>query len=338
MRYALVLLVVLTSCNLFAQKIPFSTEKTIKGSVVIGDLIIGGPSRLFVMDSLLLVQDVRNNGDKFLKVYNLEKGKLSRELGHKGRGPGELMTPMINNVDMKSNRYYLRDNNLKKAHLYDINNPSNPDSIINLDFLKNSLLLKSVYLNDSILLGQGWFKDGLIATVNFKSKSVNYGVKFPFAPFEGPSMNLGRANDGIIQLSPDKKHLIFASMYFGYVGCYKIDGINLSKKWEKWLSKPKYKLDGKRIIYNTRENLMGVMDMTITNSKIYCIYSGAPMYLARSMDAKNSPKTILCFSMEGVPLTKYHTDRPIIEIASDGKDGVYCLSKDPEYNVVRFKL
>ncbi|TKG94561.1 hypothetical protein EYV94_11470 [Puteibacter caeruleilacunae] len=336
-KLLLLVFAVITSVG-FSQNIQFKVEKNIKGEVVVKDLIIGGPSLLHVMDSLLFVQDVRNHGNKYLKVYNIEKGTLSKELGQRGRGPGELISPMISYTNPQNQQYYLRDKNAKKVHIFNLNDNSAPDSIIDLDFFKNNAILDWRYLNDSILLGNGWFKDSLIAIINFKSKQINFTQDFPLRPFDGPSMNIGRANAGVLKLTPDKKHLLYSCVDIGYLACYKIDGIRLEKQWDRWLSKPKYKLDGKRIVYHSKDNLLGCMDCCVTNNRVYCIYEGIPTYMIGNMDPKNSPKTIITFSMKGEPLGKYHADRPIIRITPDGNGGVYCVSEDPEYNVVRYKL
>ncbi|MGV8095708.1 MAG: BF3164 family lipoprotein [Mangrovibacterium sp.] len=170
-----------------------------------------------------------------------------------------------------------------------------------------------------------------------KKGKLSYFGKYPLKTSNSNNLNLGDACSGPIVLTPDKKHLVIATSKFGYLSCYRVNKEETELFWELWLSKSEYKMDGQRTIFSP-QNEIGTMSMALSNDKIFLLYQGEEFRYYTSMDPQYSPRTVMVFSMEGQPLAKYHLDRPATRIAVDLNENIYCITKDPEYNLVKLKI
>jgi hypothetical protein len=71
----------------------------------------------------------------------------------------------------------------------------------------------------------------------------------------------------------------------------------------------------------------------------YAVYHGKNMQAFRSQTAKDSPETIMKFSLkDGIPLARFTTDVPVTRIAVNPDGEVYCIAKPLGYNLVKVEL
>jgi hypothetical protein len=264
--------------------------------------------------------------------------------GEKGNGPDQLITPRLANVDKIEHKIYLYDLNLEKMHKFDIAKFSDsPDKIFKLSNdskINNKYISRIYYATQPVgerIFGNGIFKDGFIAATNYENKQVIYFGNYPLKTGDSNNLNVSEACSNMIRTSPDNKHLIVTTNRFGYVGCYQINIPKPKLEWEINLSKPSFRIDGQRIIFS-RHNKIGAMSMTVTNDKVFILYQGTDFQYYTSSDTKFYPRTIMVFSIIGEPLALYHLDRPVLRIDVDENENIYCISQDPNYNLVKLKL
>lgn len=337
----LTIIIGVLSCQNDENKVVFPIDKDVKSEIILKDMILESPSDMFIIDSLLILQD-RLDGERYLKYYNLNNNEFLTEFGNKGKGPKELITPYLTYVDINTYDICVYDPNLQKMHTFDVHKFSDtPDKIYDLKSDNEKDKYKPYYITHPkghTFYGTGLFKDGYLVAIDTEKKSYEYFGKFPFNPKGSNKLNISDANSGSILMTPDKNNLVVKTNRFGYLACYNINGDKLPVlKWEVQLSKPKYKLDGQRIIFSPT-NKIGVMDMVLTNDKIYLLYQGEDFRYYTSMSSEHNPKTVMVFTIDGKPLAKYNMDKTAIRITVDRDENIYCISTEPEYNLVKLKL
>ncbi|MGV8096496.1 MAG: BF3164 family lipoprotein [Mangrovibacterium sp.] len=337
----LIFIICIQSCKNSDEEIVFPINKDVKSEIIVKDMVIKLPSHIFVIDSLLIFQDVFAE-EKYIKYYNLKNRKLLTEFGYKGKGPGELVTPHLMYIDMNSYEICIYDPNLQKMHISDVYKFSDtPDKIFDLKSNDKKDANKPYYTtqpNGSIFYVTGLFKNGYLASVDTEKKRYEYFGRFPFKPRGTNNLNISDANNGSILLTPDKNNLVITTHRFGYLACYGVNRKNLPElKWEIHLSEPKYRLDGQRIVFSPT-NKIGTMDMVLTDDKIYLLYQGKDFRYYTSLSSEHNPRTVMVFTIGGKPLAKYHLDKSAVRIAVDRDENIYCITTDPGYNLVKLKL
>jgi hypothetical protein len=329
----------LIACNKQYEVIKFSQNQHVKTEIVIEDLAVQTPSDIFIIDSILVVQDVRAH-ERYLKYYDINKNEMITEFGMRGKGPDELITPYLSYVDADSYQIYLYDPNLMKIHIFDTEKYSDkPDCIINLDTQQenHSRIFYVTHPKNKFVYGMGLLKDGYLAAIDTKEQRIDYFGNYPIKPRKSNSLNIADACNGMLKLTPDKQHLIVTTNKFGYIACYETDSNLPRLKWEKNISKILYKMEGQRILFSPN-NKTGTMSMALSDDKIFLLYHGGEFRYYNSMATEHAPKTIMVFSIDGSPLALYHLDRPAIRIAIDQSENIYCISKESQYNLVKIKL
>ncbi|MGD9556963.1 MAG: BF3164 family lipoprotein [Mangrovibacterium sp.] len=330
------LIILLVSCNIKDQSINFPVVEQASTSICINDLKIGIPDKLFYLDSFFVLNDYKATED-YISLFEMEQGRHIRSFGKKGKGPNEMITPLLPDVNENSRTLTLFDPNLKQMQLWSVDNI---ESVllkqIHLDFLK-VMLLKAYYVDDNLIIGLGFLKDGLFCLINPKNRTYNIVEDFPIMPYRDGNHELSAANGGRISFFPDHKHFIFSMSDIGYLACYQIENGNIMKTWERWITKPDYKVNNKKIIWS-KNNELGFMDVAISHNKIFGLYSGRHMKFKNGRDEENIPNTILVFDLIGNPLKKCMTDVPILRIATDDQGKLFGISLSSKFDLVKINL
>lgn len=338
----IIAILIIESCSMKFKNVKFPLEREVNCDVIIANISSQAFTGIYIVDSLLIFQDVRAN-EKFIKYYNINNGEIVTEFGQIGKGPNQLITPYIANVDKIERKIYLYDPNLRIMHKFDIAKFSDsPDEIYRLKDQSNdntitSRIFYATQPVDKRIFGNGLFKDGYITAANFETQQVEYFGNFPLKTTKSNNLNIADACSNNLRVTPDKNHLIVTTNRFGYVACYQINIPSPKLIWEINLSKALFSTEGQRIIFS-RNNKIGVMSMAVTNDKIFLLYQGTEFRYYTSSDTQFYPHTVMVFSINGKPLALYHLDRPAIRIDVDENENIYCISQDPEYNLVKLRL
>jgi hypothetical protein len=322
------------------SEIIFPIEKQVETEIILPDLMLRLTPRIYITDSLLIVQEP-NIPEKYLKYYHLGRKELLAEFGQAGKGPEQMVTPYLAYVDTYSSQVYLFDPNLRKMHIFDVAQLSEkPDTIIDLGIKSeksSDWLFYVTQPSGNIIYGRGLLRNGYLAAFDTKKRELKYFGKYPLKLKRSNSWNISDACSATFMLSPDKKHLVLATSKFGYVACYRVDKEKTELSWEHRLSVPMYKLDDQRVVFSS-QNKIGTMDLVLTNDKIFLLYQGEDFRYYHSMDPEHFPRIVMVFSMDGKPLAKYHLDHPAIRITVDHDENIYCLTSTPEFNLVKLKI
>ena len=157
------------------------------------DVYIGPISRLYLIDSLLLITDPQTP-EFLLHIFNKNDFSHIACRIHKGRGPGEIVNighPVISN----NHHFFLIDNNKRVLYDYDLNKLiADPDYIpsVQLEFAKKRSPTTSKFLNDSILLGTIMEP---IGNASFKQLLAKWNIRtgeITPMPYEHPSIERKR--------------------------------------------------------------------------------------------------------------------------------------------------
>lgn len=329
-------LLFLFSCTTKDRSMAEPESEPIATEVLIPDLAIEIPGAMMNFDSLLLVNDIHASND-FISCYSIENKAKACSFGKRGKGPNEMVSPLLSAANSAANKLALFDPNLKRIQVWSASSSSfQPSKQLSLEFVDKTIS-KAYFFNDSLVIGMGLLKEGLFARINPKSKSVILTGEFPIKPYEQASLNLAMAHSGQITSFPDGKHFLFSMTNVGYLACYKITDHDFIKQWEQWVTEPDFSLDGTRIMWN-KNNKLGFMDMAISNDKIFGLYSGLPMHSKRGRSEENIPNTLFVFNHSGTPIKKYETNVPLLRIATDKHNKLYGLSLSTAYNLVKINI
>jgi len=336
MKLLLFLLLLTTSRELLCQVPPdFLIERELPEKTIIHDIPAMGIGKIFLTDSLFITQDIRAQKD-YIKIYNYRNNSLVAQFGKTGRGPGQMITPQLNCLSDDDEYFILYDPNLKRMNFCEISSFSDsPAKSLDFNDFDINYLLKAYRLNDNKIIATGMFQDNLFAACDLQNNLVTKHGELPFRPGRAGNNFYWELNIGNFIITPDKKNLIYTAINFGYICCYEIRESDFIKKWDCWLSEPKYSIRSGRIQWK-RDNLMGFMDAVVTNDKIFAIYHGKPMAAIRSSSPEDSPETILVFTLEGKPLAKFNTKSPVVRIGANPDGEIFGITKNLGYDLVRF--
>lgn len=332
---SLIILLSLSLVTVVKYDTVFKTEKRVIPRTIINDIPAMTLGFFSLKDSLLITQDMRAEQD-FLKIIGYKKNDLFIEFGTRGRGPDELPTPKLTGLSEDGEEFMLFDPNLKKIHYCEINSfSSKPNKVIDLRDSNLQFIFDARPVNENFIISSGLYKDGLLASIDIQNGyEVNYYGSFPVSPRGIDPYLLSDLNKGGIRLSPSKEYIIFSTINFGYISCFKIGRNKLEKIWEHWITAPKYEIKNGRV-YLKGDNILGFMDVAVTDEYVYAIYHGKEMSAIRSQKTEDNPETIMKFSLDkGTPLVKYFTDLPVTRIAVNPEGKLYCIAKPLGYDLV----
>ncbi len=336
--YIIFILLFIVPILLFSQEITkFNKVKELSSVEIINDIPIMGIGNICFTDSLFITQDIRADED-YLTIYDYKDNSVFIQFGKTGRGPKQMITPYLSSLSDDGKQLVFYDSNIKKIHFCNLEDFNDvPSKVISLKDVNLRRIWKARVLDDNFIIAMGMFEKGLFALINTKNNEFTIQGELPFHP-KGSSKNnfFWELNQGSFLLSPDKKKVIYTAMNFGYIACYSFNGTNLTKMWEHWVTKPKYIIDDGRIRWK-QNNIIGFMHSVVANDKIYAIFHGKNMPAIRS-SAGERPETIMVFSLDGKPLAKYKTDKPIVRIGASPNGDIYGIALDVSYDLIKFNL
>ena len=163
LSYAILLLLI-AGCGRNEEKLfPFEDFRRLEGRAVCEDMLVGRPSRLTVIDSLLIFSDKLD--DRLVTIANPKSGE-SRRAVFTGRGPGEMM--MIRRIYRDDDgRIFLFDINTHKIISY------SADKSYQELLSPNTRLGETAFSYDEVPYEVITFGDGYIANGNFDGRQFS---------------------------------------------------------------------------------------------------------------------------------------------------------------------
>jgi len=280
------------------------------------DFLLAFPMCILLTDSHLIIQDEYGH-DFFFHAINRTSGELDYEFGGKGNGPGEMtFITWSSFYDKLKNEIQSYDSNSKRLCLFNQNeHTANSTNFVDISvkynlFVQNLIDLDTCYLSTGMngdfnkhrfvvfdksleLTGKSGHYPVLDAHEGTNKELLNYVFKIPFW-----------------RVSPNKKHLLFASHDIGLMEIFELDSLpKVNTVKSLLLTEP---------MKNDRENIIGFEDVHVTDNFIYALHNGKT-----AAENSGSSKSIKVFDWEGNPVIEYNV----------GID-MRCLAVDEEKNII----
>jgi len=315
-----------------------SKQVSIETRVITNDLLMRIPGDIVVLDSVIFVCDPLAT-DKAIKAYCSNKGHLIFEGATIGRGPDEILTP--SNLTYSEETLSLYDPNLRKIFKYDF-----------FPALQELKVKKSIEINasnfnlysvrklseDNYIAVSPSYEDILLHIDNSKSKSE----PFLLNPLEDAknAKNISQEIQGTIRSDYNGRYISFAAYNTPYLALVEYNDDTFEKKFDLLLTSPKYRLINNELEWY-KDNIVGFMDMTIDDEKIYALHSGEKKRDIQGRSKNAVPNTLYEFDFNGNVITIYKLDRRLLRISNDGKGTLYGIALDEmdgKYKIVELMI
>lgn len=225
--------------------------------VIADDLYTTFPGNLRVTSNHIVLENPFDK-DAFLQIYDRQTGKEILRTGTIGRGPGEWNSPRIGNVI--NDKIAVYDADLKQFIITEVNTMSNisiSDSIQKTDLY----LSKFVFLNKSHYIAAPWKE-----THPFEMFVNGQIIPCGQYPFKIKVINAD-CFQGIIQVHPQRKLLVYATFQNPYIAIYQIDEDSLKLIWENQFKLPQYSVVENQLRWGS-EQPAGASDVAFTKDYI----------------------------------------------------------------------
>ena len=279
LSYAILLLLI-AGCGRNEEKLfPFEDFRRLEGRAVCEDMLVGRPSRLTVIDSLLIFSDKLD--DRLVTIANPKSGE-SRRAVFTGRGPGEMM--MIRRIYRDDDgRIFLFDINTHKIISY------SADKSYQELLSPNTRLGETAFSYDEVPYEVITFGDGYIANGNFDGRqfslldgdgrSTGY---FGVYPGNNDDVGSGDAffmkNQTLMAVKPDQSRFAAAGYSNDQLVFYKAEKSGVPQKTREYFT---FDADvetmtheyGVRVIHKP-ETVSAYMCLYPTDKYLYASYKG----------------------------------------------------------------
>jgi len=306
-------------------------EKKISGEKVNIDCLIGKPSELIFIDSLLLFYD-RYEGQS-ITVFDTKNNRFVRRFLSEGGGPEEVVPPLklfVSYKDKKISVFQLQTGGLYVYNAADIAVAEKKPAIARkLSFDDRPANIKQT---KNGFVGMGMFDNGRFHLYDNEGKFTNPAGKYPFGGEVMSPDSRFFVYQGVLCSNPDGDSYAIGSSYCDNLEFYRVDNNNnasLVKKYETYDVNAKFE---QRLIVND-DCVMNYKSAYGGNKYCYMLYSGKP-YLENGKRSY-SGKKIIVFDWKGKYVKSLVADTDIFAFCVDEAGGViYALTFDGEENII----
>ncbi len=336
------------SCNTAKNKgeaLSFPTVndyQTLAFEIQNDDHILGFPSDMIFMDSALIIYSHKPHN--CITVYDLKNNEVL-ETGRKGKGPGELLTPMgIIRSNLNGKFFEIYDFSKKALFLFHTDSCRiHHESTMPEEYrVKNLTTYQCAFFNEQSHITNGLFDDHY----QFQITDTLGNVKTQFGDYnfnpddKNGAMNKSLAYQGPFSLCGNK--MAWACSSSMILQTYRLSNdYTVTKVGSLLGSLPKYVPDNRGRGHSSAlsaDNIKGYLDMATTNERIYLLYSGKKYKKEDMSDAVKS-NIIHVYDWQANPVEKIIIDKEIVNFAIDeaGRK-IYGITHNPEPQIVYFQL
>lgn len=340
-----ILLVSLFSCVDKKQKIndifQYSTFLQYNKKIDDKTYLIGSSGKMLIVDSILIVLDY--SAQSVLHLFDIKNNIYIDGIGKKGQGPNEFLYP-TSLIHYSSDSFLIYDllaNTLKKTSLDSLMAGSVfNEKIIDFNSISNSLVFPTAYNN---YVAFGLYESNMFKLIDQHSNDIGYFADFPIKNQEEKNIdhrNIALAYQGTLNISPDKKKIVYVSYYATIIGIYSIQSSSINQEFSLICDYPMYSVqnDGNGMSSPiAKEGISAFRDVYVTDKYIYSLYSGNKIseLKERAFEAKD----IYVFDWDGNAVKHYQLDVPINNIAVLPNDKkIYAVSNLPDPTMIEFDI
>ena len=213
-----------------------------------------------------------------------------------------------------------------------------PNELIKLKNYPNLDLHRLVNINDSLLIGTGFFSNGRYVLLNENTNTCDYQFGYP---------SLDKNNDiiksevyqALIRKKPDNSGLALISARGAIFEINEIMRNKLMKIQDKHYFIPEYSVEQNDIYYNIIEKANaknGFVSISVTNDYIYLLYSGRIPETDKNFMYGNY---ILAFDWKGKEIKKYILNQDLFKICVDSKNkSIYAIDFSTKPKIIKFYI
>jgi hypothetical protein len=301
---------------------------------------LGLPAEILVMDTVLLIRDIKPLlNENWIQTYSL-KGRFISSFGKKGKGPNEMIGAWKIDTDISyNNHFWVYDLVLKRITEFSI------DSLLPNKFitLKEGAPYNPVIVSNNLFIspGLGLFNGRLAFYDSVGLILREVGVIPPGLEEKTPIPIHQDAYQSRLKKTPDGSYVVLAVRFADQLEIYKSSGDMMKRIYGPKKSNPVYnvKSDGVNpiMVLNSKKAIMGYIDVSLSQNKIYALYSGRN--LNEYKENASYGNTIHVFNLNGNLLNVYKTEEDLIGIAVDVNDTkMFAIQHKPKVLILTYNL
>ncbi len=272
-------------------------------------------------------------------------------MGHKGKGPGEMLMPLTLLENQVGNGFDIFDFSLRKIFSFDIDScleykstykPNNTIEINRSSHDNSQIILSVAALKDNHILMYGLFDDHYMFQIC--DSTFNPISKFGTYTFNEDDNNLNinkcLAYQGKFEVQDSL--LVWSCNNAQIIEVYNISDLNnIQKVSSLKLGYPLYKphnIGNGHASGYLKKNKRGYIDLSISDDKIYALYSGKKFKKEDiSYDTKSNEVQVFDYDLN--PIECVMLDKEVGDISySDVDNRIYAIYHDPEPKLLYFEL
>ena len=308
--------------------------------VEIPEMLIGSPTKIFYLDTLLFYSETRI---PFFKIIDLKRFQL-KQFGSKGQGPNEFIMPFVQSLN--DGNILVLDIQLAKLFEIDLHKTYLSDSlcvnkVAQLDRKDGVGIFCVIKMNDRYV-ATGVFEKGMFAIFDSNGNLIKTRYKYPKHPEHDNIENRikGMAYQGSLIANQKQNKFVFATYDAAIIEFFDLKSDSLVKTAAYYNTYPKYvpKRQGDGISAAIRsDNEKGYRCLYGTEKYVYALYSGRTWN--EYLEAENECLDLLVFDWDGHPVKHYILNQAIFTfyISSDDRFG-YGIGLAPEPTLFKFDL
>ncbi len=334
--FILFVTVIILSCS---KDKNFKKPIQLKVSEVIGADSLGFARDLVICDSLLIIYDKSPLfSENQLRVYNLNTFKFIDSMGRVGLGPGEFKDgSALNNINSVSHGFTILDFASLKVLFYYINKLGSIEYSKSIS-LKQGRPYMPVVVNDTTIMSLAFELDnGRFAMYDTLGDLTEiFGEIPPGKKKNDPGYVQYQAHKGLMRMTPNGEKLVISSQFTDLLEVYNIDGTLFKRIIGQLNFLPQYKIAGQNSYpypaFNLDKCKFGYIDIAVTNSFIFALYSGQSM-----RKQKYEGEYLHVFSIDGELVKNYKLTNKMSKIAFDRKNNrLFGIHFHPITKIYRF--
>jgi hypothetical protein len=307
-------------------------EKPIMGEKVNIDCLIGQPTELVFVDSLLIFYDRYDK--QLITVFDAKNNQFVRRFMNEGHGPEEVIPPLKLFID--NGQLGVFQIQTGALNLYDVKDIVNtgqaPIAVKKVVFKDRPANIKPIL---SGFVGIGMFDDGRYRLYDKNAEYIGAVGAYPFKGEEmEPSMRFFIYQGNFCT---NGNHFAFGSSYCDNLEFYRVENNKASLV-------QKHETTDAKVQFNQK---LQIEDDCVMNYKsayggekyCYMLFSGKT-YIKQNRRSMLGNK-ILVFDWQGKYIQTFATETDVVSVCVDEPDGIlYAIAYDKEdgFSIERFKI